>query len=159
MGVLPHVENIVRQRDSGLVEVILLTVCESTSVPPYYMDAMMPYKSQENIWQELIEQENEAVQYLSRIKKRLEKAGITVNSQVLKGKPANEILNFINSTPVNLIVMSTHGESGVVQWAYGSVADKVLHEVSCPVFLVRPEEAYDRDSMDLALEGGARSHV
>jgi len=157
--VLPHVENLVAQRDSGGVEVILLKVCQATNIPPYYMDAMMPYKSKENVWQDLIEQENESLQYLARIEKRLKKAGITVNTQVLTGKPANEILDFANSTPLNLIIMSTHGESGVVQWAYGSVVDKVLHEVASPVFLVRPEEACDRNILNLTATGGRSSHV
>jgi nucleotide-binding universal stress UspA family protein len=36
-----------------------------------------------------------------------------------------------------LIAMSTHGRSGLARWAYGSVADRVLHTAKCPVLLVR----------------------
>lgn len=39
---------------------------------------------------------------------------------------------------VDLILMATHGRSGISRWEYGSVADKVLHGVSSPIFLVRP---------------------
>jgi universal stress protein A len=44
---------------------------------------------------------------------------------------------------VDLIVMSTHGRSGLSQWVYGSVANKVLQHAPCPVFLVRAKETSD----------------
>ncbi len=40
---------------------------------------------------------------------------------------------------VDLIVMATHGYSGVRRWALGSVADKVLHSTTTPLLLVRAQ--------------------
>jgi hypothetical protein len=62
----------------------------------------------------------------------------TNRSDVLMGKPADEIIDYAHKNPFNLIVMARHGRSGISRWEYGSVADKVLHGVSSPVFLVRP---------------------
>ena len=157
--VLPHVENLTAQRGSSLVEIILLKVCEVPCIPPYYVDAMTPHRWREDIWQDLLEYENESKQYLAKIEKRLQKAGLAAHSQVLMGKPSNEILCFANSNPFNLIVMSTHGKSGVLRWAYGSVVDKVLHGVSSPVFLVRPEEAHIHIDTKLVATGGRFDHV
>ena len=157
--VLPHVESLTAQRGSETVEVILLKVCEMPYIPDYYADAMTPHRWREDIWQDLLEYENESKQYLAKIEKRLRKIGLAAHSQVLMGKPANEILGFVNSNPFNLIIMSTHGESGVVRWAYGSVVDKVLHGVSSPVFLVRPEEAHRHIDIKLVATGGRFDHV
>jgi nucleotide-binding universal stress UspA family protein len=41
---------------------------------------------------------------------------------------------------VDLIVMATHGYSGLKRWALGSVADKVLHATTTPLLLVRAQE-------------------
>lgn len=52
------------------------------------------------------------------------------------GDPADEILKLIDEKSVNLVVMSTHGRSGVGRWIYGSVADHVLRQSSVPVLLI-----------------------
>jgi nucleotide-binding universal stress UspA family protein len=53
------------------------------------------------------------------------------------GEPAEAIVNYARANPVDLIVMSTHGRSGLARLVYGSVAEKVLHLAPCPVLLVR----------------------
>ena len=62
--------------------------------------------------------------------------GVTASSEVRFGRPAEEIIAFANDLNVDLIAMSTHGRSGLARWAYGSVADRVLHAAKCPVLLV-----------------------
>ncbi len=56
----------------------------------------------------------------------------------LEGKPADKIVEYASKNPFNLVVMATHGRSGVSRWAYGSVAERVLYGVSSPLLLVRP---------------------
>lgn len=51
--------------------------------------------------------------------------------------PADAIVDYAKVEGVDLIVMSTHGRSGVSRWVFGSVANKVLQESPCPVYLVR----------------------
>jgi len=73
------------------------------------------------------------------VKKRLGDAGLRVRSEVLVGKPIDEIIDYANRNPFNLIVLSTHGRSGINRWAYGQIVDKVLQRSASPVFLVRPQ--------------------
>ncbi|MBI3694891.1 MAG: universal stress protein [Acidobacteria bacterium] len=53
---------------------------------------------------------------------------------VLKGDPAREIARFVEESPVDLIVMPTHGYGPFRRFVLGSVTAKVLHDVECPVF-------------------------
>ena len=53
------------------------------------------------------------------------------------GAPAEHIVQQAGNSPDTLILMSTHGRSGVGRWALGSTAEKVLHASNCPLLLVR----------------------
>jgi nucleotide-binding universal stress UspA family protein len=118
-SVLPHVEALAKQRGAK-PEVVLVRAFEPLSTGPG---------------------REAPQQYLSGIEQRLSAAGLTVRSEVLEGDPAKEIVDYANEKPINLVVMATHGRSGIGRWAYGSVADKVLRRASRPVFLVRVAEA------------------
>lgn len=80
-----------------------------------------------------------ATRYLDELAKGIKSEGVKVSSMVLSGEPENLIGTTAETLPADLIVMSTHGRSGVSRWVYGSVANKVLRTVSCPVLLVRNE--------------------
>lgn len=54
------------------------------------------------------------------------------------GDPASRIVDYAVANAVDLIVMSTHGRTGMARWTHGSVATKVLHAAPCAVFTVRP---------------------
>ncbi|MBI2857031.1 MAG: universal stress protein [Chloroflexi bacterium] len=58
----------------------------------------------------------------------------------LAGEPAEKIVEYADQVHVDLIVMTTHGASGIRRWALGSVADKVVRSTARPVFLVRSKE-------------------
>lgn len=62
---------------------------------------------------------------------------LQVHSEILSGDPDKLICAIAESLPADLIVMSTHGRSGIARWTYGSVANKVLRSAPCPVLLVR----------------------
>ncbi len=81
--------------------------------------------------------ERQALRYLGRTARRLEAKGVQVRTDVLLGKPAEEIVSFAESNGADIIVMSSHGRSGPSRWAYGSVADKVLRASCIPVLTVR----------------------
>lgn len=51
---------------------------------------------------------------------------------------AQIILDFIEANDVDLVVMSTHGRTGLKRWVYGSVTEKVLHGAHCAMLVVRP---------------------
>jgi len=137
-SVLPHAEALAKQRGAELVEVVLVRVCEPPVIPADYPEASMPLSWEEHVEQVVAKCRHACEQYLAEVEKGLKDAGLEVRSEVLVGKPGNEIVDYVNRNPFNLIVMSTHGRSGLGRWAYGSIADKVLHGVSSPIFLVRP---------------------
>ena len=135
--VIPHVEALAKQRGSELVDVVLLRVCEPPAVPSDYPPTA-GLTWEEHQAQEIARHTTVCDEYLAGVQKRLEGMGLKARSVVLKGKPADEITDYASKNCVNLIVMSTHGRSGISRWAYGSVANKVLLGVCSPVFLIRP---------------------
>lgn len=80
-------------------------------------------------------------EYLKTQQAKLTQAGYHVTTQVVEGDAANVILTLAQSADVDLIAMSSHGRSGFVRWALGSVAERVLHGVQIPLFLVRESTA------------------
>jgi nucleotide-binding universal stress UspA family protein len=78
--------------------------------------------------------------YLQRVCQRLQAAGHQVRSAVRLGQPAEEIIGYAEETGCTLIVMTTHGRSGLGRWVYGSVADKILRGSQVPVLLIRAHE-------------------
>ncbi len=68
----------------------------------------------------------------------LRKSGVRVQTNVLFGDPAAEILAYAKGKQADLIVMATHGRSGFSQVVFGSVAARILSSGVTPVLLVRP---------------------
>jgi nucleotide-binding universal stress UspA family protein len=131
--VLPYVRTLAKQWGAEFVDVTLLIVCDPSLLPSNY-EFVWPVKLDDHM--KRCRQVDE--KYLAKIEKQLEKAGITVRSEVLVGKPADEIVDYANKNGFDLVVMATHGRSGISRWAYGSVADKVIRRVAHQFFLVRP---------------------
>ena len=64
---------------------------------------------------------------------------IQASSHVAVGYPAEEILKFVDEHQIDLVMMSTHGSSGIRAWDLGEVANKVIHASKVPVWLVPAE--------------------
>jgi nucleotide-binding universal stress UspA family protein len=75
--------------------------------------------------------------YLDRVATSLRHQKIEVEVDVNTGDPATTIVNYATANAVDLIVMSTHGRTGLGRWTYGSVTNKVLQAAPCPVLVVR----------------------
>jgi nucleotide-binding universal stress UspA family protein len=56
---------------------------------------------------------------------------------LLSGDPAGEILRLAEEEQVDLIVMGTHGRTGLLRLLHGSVAEAVVRRASCPVITVK----------------------
>lgn len=78
--------------------------------------------------------------YLVESADRLSGEGVNAKVAVAKGRAADEILDYASKNNVDLIIMSTHGRSGVARWAMGSVADKVVRHARSPVLIVPPQD-------------------
>lgn len=62
-----------------------------------------------------------------------------VEQVVLKGTPYEEIIRFAEDKKIDLIVLGTHGRKGIDRMLFGSTAEQVLRNASCPVLSVRLE--------------------
>lgn len=80
--------------------------------------------------------------------------GDAIHCEIMRGHPAEEILNYAEKKNVDLIAMSTHGRSGVRRWLLGSVASKVIGAASAPVLAVRA-----RAQKNVAPKGWLKSKI
>lgn len=67
---------------------------------------------------------------------RARKAGLTCTTSLLEGPPHIEIVRHARDTNADLIVVGTHGRTGIAHAVLGSVAERVVHRSACPVLVV-----------------------
>lgn len=94
------------------------------------------YLSSEQIAELEAETQAEARAYLDQIATDLRAKDIRVVWEVRVGKPADEIVRAAETTDADLVLMSSHGRGGLRRWAFGSVANEVLHRGVVPVLVV-----------------------
>ena len=63
--------------------------------------------------------------------------GVTVNSVLLQGNPAQEILDFAEKNDIDMIVLGTQGKAGIDRFLLGGVAEKVVRHSKTEVLVVR----------------------
>jgi len=97
----------------------------ATDAEPIYVDEQLAAKKQR------------ALRYLNAIRKQHGAEAQAISTAVETGPPAATILDYAARESVDVIVMATHGRSGVQRWLLGSVAEKVLHAARQTVLLVR----------------------
>jgi nucleotide-binding universal stress UspA family protein len=77
---------------------------------------------------------------------RLQAAGLEAGSQRRDGDPAEQIVNVAKSWQADLIVVGTHGRTGLRRFLMGSVARNVLLHAHCSVLVVRERRAAEDDT-------------
>ncbi len=92
----------------------------------------------------------EAESYLKSVKTRLEEIDIENEVQIIEGKPAHQIIEFAKQNAVNLILMSSHGSSGVSEWNINSTVQKVLLRAMSPVMIIRAYQEPDENLTGLS---------
>jgi nucleotide-binding universal stress UspA family protein len=127
---LPHAVEIARAFGARLT---LFSVVESYQLYPQPGVIGPVLSVQFNIDEET----SKTSEYLRGLADKLRADGIDVVVEVRQGDPAAEICDYAKSIGADLIVMSTHGRSGIRRWVYGSVADRILRSANVPVLLVR----------------------
>ena len=117
--VLPHVEAIASGCKAR--EVVFARVIE----PAYPIDA----------------HKKEAEDYLQDVLNRVNLGGAGGRSEVLIGTTAENLVDYADEKKMDLIIIATHGRSGLGRWVWGGIADRILRWGKTPVFMVRvPEE-------------------
>ncbi len=80
--------------------------------------------------------EAEASDYINNLSRRLKDEGLQVRGEIGHGKPDEAIIDYARKNLVDLIIMSTHGRSGISHWEIGGVAKGVVNNATMPVLLV-----------------------
>jgi len=127
---LPDVIKLCR---GGIVgEVILLRVIEIEVITaPKAYERSIDFAALRNAHR------SESIKYLEDIQSRLQAEGIKVSTEMLEGRPEEKIVDYAKNRSVDLIVIATHGYTGMKRLMFGSVALQVLHDANVPVLLIR----------------------
>jgi nucleotide-binding universal stress UspA family protein len=132
--VLPHVLSLAKCSPGA--EVMLVSVTERVTGFRAMEDPEQPLG--ERLVPEAVgKEEQQARKYLDRIATKLKAKKIKVLTEVLLGRPAEEITLFATNEKCDLIVMASHGRSGPSRWAHGSVAEKVFRTNCAPLMMIR----------------------
>ncbi|MPZ50199.1 MAG: hypothetical protein GEU75_13035 [Dehalococcoidia bacterium] len=83
--------------------------------------------------------EDAARAYLAGVAEKLKDKVVTVRTEMLLGAAGDQLLAHMKDSPAHLAVLASHGRSGVIRAALGSVADRMLHGPA-PVLVLRPEQ-------------------
>ena len=83
------------------------------------------------------EQRADAEKYLQRIVERFDKDSVSTRAELLYGFAAEALADYASKNAVDLIVIATHGRSGISRWVWGSVADRLLRSACVPIMMVR----------------------
>lgn len=129
--VIPHVETISKGCKVG--NVILVRAVEPLELQPQSWVAF----SQDELDRIESGRRSDAEDYLKRVVKQLQDAGADVQSEVILGKAAESLADYATKQGVDLIIMATHGRSGISRWYWGSVAERILRSSCVPVLMVR----------------------
>lgn len=92
----------------------------------------------ETIAKALEEERVIAEAYLGDLAKPMTAEGLAVSTEIIDGIAARAIVR--EAKPGDLIVMATHGRTGMKRWFIGSVAEEVLRHATVPILLVRAGE-------------------
>jgi nucleotide-binding universal stress UspA family protein len=150
-SVFPQVEDLAKSMDAEVIILRVIPVPAGRSGSAFMpgapeMPAPLPVTAEDvevarhPIYkdQEIASAEAEARHSVSQAEAMLREKGVSARSEVLLGQPAEEIIDYADEENADLIVMCTHGRSGLGRWVFGSVTEKVLRAAHTPVLVIRP---------------------
>src|ERR671936_2301592 len=107
-------------------------------VPPPTGPFALAY-SPGSIHGDLVAQEtHQATAYLDKMRERVAAGGVHVRTEQMVGLAAATLLDYERDAGIDLVMMCSHGRTGLARFALGSVAERLLHHGTAPVLLVRP---------------------
>jgi nucleotide-binding universal stress UspA family protein len=127
---LEHVKSIIG--GNSATEVVLFRVVEPISS----FDASALAQSGYLMGDVQSRKKADAADYLTKLAAGLAKENINAKQVIAEGRAAEAIMDYIDKNQVDLIIMSSHGRTGISRWAFGSVADRILHQSGIPILLV-----------------------
>jgi nucleotide-binding universal stress UspA family protein len=135
--VLPHAIALARALDSQLILLHVLSVSDK----PDRLRAVDPLE-----WHL---RRAEAESYLQAVCVRLQAAGVPCEAHVNDGDAAEQIVVFAHENDIGLVVMASHGQSGLSGWNVSSVVQKVIMRARASLMIVRAYETAQTDIFNL----------
>jgi nucleotide-binding universal stress UspA family protein len=120
-GIIDHVKTLAQLMHSRIV---LLHVADGWAARTFGPDAVSPEVTADQA-------------YLATVRAEFETAGMSAETVLAFGEPADEIVKWINEKGCDLVAMSTHGHRFLADLFLGTTASRVQHKVSVPVLLLR----------------------
>jgi nucleotide-binding universal stress UspA family protein len=130
--VLPHVAAMAQSFEA---EITLLRILEKNQAgaPAQLFDLLN--------WQI---NKTKAALYLEKMKVRMQESGLRVRTMVLDGLVAEGITEYVQKQGMKLIILSSHGHSGLTQWGISSIAQKIILSAPTSLLIVRANQFGDR---------------
>ncbi|UCH23531.1 MAG: universal stress protein [Deltaproteobacteria bacterium] len=146
--VLPHVEGFIKG-----FQVRSITFVRVVEPAPTRFDdtASLSSASRDKIMETTrrIEEKRKsaAAEYLEGVVSRLKREGVEFETEVLIGRVADSLADYTETKGVDLILIATHGRSGISRWVRGSIADRVLRFSRVPVLMVPADHKMSRNKL------------
>jgi nucleotide-binding universal stress UspA family protein len=104
----------------------------------HVIDAMNYFVSESMVWEDVSARIRESVRpMLEKAVRETKGEGVSASSYLIQGVPYEEIVKKAGQSRADLIVMGTHGRTGVRHLLLGSVAERVIRLAPCPVMTVK----------------------
>jgi nucleotide-binding universal stress UspA family protein len=120
-AILDHIKPLAKLAQS---RVVLLHVADGWAARTYGPDAVSPEISEDT-------------DYLKKIRGEFQNDGIATAAELAYGDPAKQIVRWVNKNGCDLVAMSTHGHRFLADLFLGTTANRVQHNISVPVLLLR----------------------
>jgi len=130
---LPHLEAIALGCQP--TEVIIVQAVEPIAIP--YGVEVSKVGSLEQLKEFETHHKAAAEKYQAKIIARLAQTGVKARGEIILGKAGGALAEFAEKNGFDLVIMATHGRSGLSRAAWGSVADRLLRSLHIPVLMVR----------------------
>jgi len=130
--VLPHADSIAK--GCGVQDVVFLRVVEPFHIPSGSYGTGL---SEEDIIRIDSDNKASAENYISQLVSQKKFNGAIIHSEIISGKAPEGIADYATKNNIDLIIIATHGRSGISHWVWGSVADRVLRSACVPVLMIR----------------------
>ncbi len=113
-----------------------LVLLHVTEPPPYPIEGLVPSTPGANLLDDL---ERQASHELAGVLPEARGSTVEVARRVVVGIPYRKIVEVAEEEKVDLIIMATHGRTGLSHLVMGSVAERVVRTAPCPVLTIRPQ--------------------
>jgi nucleotide-binding universal stress UspA family protein len=124
-------ENMERVIKSGI------TIADQLGVPVHALSVIPNVVTRDHL---AYDPETAAENAVEELEQKCRERGIAVDTEIRKGDPVEEILNCSEENNIDIIILGTHGRTGLDHAVIGSVAEQVVRRAPVPVMTVRSEK-------------------